>query len=109
MPEEKDMQPPPMYPVYVDAKNTRVYGIGDDPEGALWFAGSCPLLHRYWPRQGRIESFDIPEKHGGSQCLWAAGKVFVLPQVQPSMTVYHVAEGRVAQLEKPFPEANLWY
>jgi hypothetical protein len=98
-----------MYPIYVSAENTRLYGIDDDPEGALWFAGSRPLLHRYWPRQGHIESFAIPPEHGGSQCLWAAGKVFVLPQVQPRMVVYDVAAGKPAHLEKPFPDANLWY
>jgi len=98
-----------MYPIYVDAENTRLYGIDDDPEGALWFAGSRPVLHRYWPRQGRIETFEIPPEHGGSQCLWAAGKVFILPQAQPRMVVYDVGKGTSAQREKPFPEANLWY
>src|SRR5438067_10048221 len=98
-----------MYPVYVDAENTRLYGIDDDPQGALWFAGSCPLLHRYWPRQGRIESFELPPDHGGSQCLWAAGKVFVLPQTRARMVVYHIGERKSTHLEKPFPEANLWW
>jgi hypothetical protein len=98
-----------MHAVYVEAENTRLYGIDHDPEGALWFTGSRPILHRYWPRQGRIESFEIPPQHGGSQCLWAAGKVFILPQIQPRMVVYDVAAGRGRHLEKPFPEANLWY
>lgn len=103
------MQPPKMYPVYVDAENTRVYGIDHDPEGNLWFAGSRSLLHRYRPREGRIESFAIPPDHGGSQCLWAGGKVFILPQVQPRMVVFDVATTKASHLEKPFPEANLWY
>ena len=100
---------PRMYPVWVDAKNTRVYGIDDDEVGALWFTGSLPFLHRYLPESGQIDTIPIPEKHGGSQCLCAGGKVYVLPQTNEKLTVFKVAEERVYQVDKPFPEANLWY
>lgn len=100
---------PRMYPVWVDAKNTRVYGIDDDDFGALWFTGSLPFLHRYQPESGRIDTISIPEKHGGSQCLCAGGKVYVLPQTNEKLTVFEVAEERVYQVDKPFPDANLWY
>lgn len=100
---------PEMHPVWVDAENTRVYGIDDDEEGALWFTGSLSLLHRYRPETGRIETVEIPEKHGGSQCLCAGGKVYVLPQTNEKITVYDVDAERVFQVDKPFPEANLWY
>ncbi|MDE2999289.1 MAG: hypothetical protein OXU79_09465 [Gemmatimonadota bacterium] len=100
---------PKMYPVWVNEKNTRVYGIDDDDCGALWFTGSLPVLHRYYPESGRIDTIPIPEKHGGSQCLWAGGKVYVLPQTNEKLTVFEVAANRVYQVDKPFPEANLWY
>ncbi len=100
---------PELYSVWVGAKNTRVYGIDDDHEGSLWFTGSLNLLHRYWPANGDIETREIPEKHGGSQCLCAGDKVYVLPQTNEKITVCDVAEGRVYQVDKPFPEANLWY
>ncbi len=100
---------PRMYSVWVDAENTRVYGIDDDDCGALWFTGSLPALHRYLPEKGLIETFPIPEKHGGSQCLCAGGKVYVLPQTNEKLTVLDVAEERVCQVDKPFPKANLWY
>ena len=97
---------PELYSVWVEAKNTRVYGIDDDHEGSLWFTGSLNLLHRYWPANGDIETREIPEKHGGSQCLCAGDKVYVLPQTNEKITVCDVAEGRVYQVDKPFPEAN---
>src|SRR5262245_20010061 len=95
--------------VTLEARNTRLYGMDHDPEGTIWFTGSLPVLHRYRPREGQIDSFSIPERHGGSQCLWAAGKVFILPQTEPRMVVFDVASGESRYLPKPFPEANLWY
>lgn len=100
---------PRLYFITTEGRNTRVYGMDHDPQGTLWFTGSLPLLHRYWPREGRMESFPIPEGHGGSQCLWAAGHVFVLPQLEPQIVVFDVSTGRSRHIEKPFPEANLWY
>jgi hypothetical protein len=100
---------PEMYPMWVDAENTRVYGIDDDSKGSLWFTGSLNLLHRYWPGSGGIETKEIPEKHGGSPCLCAGGKVYVLPQTNEKITVYDVAVDRVYQVDKPFAEANFWY
>ncbi len=100
---------PKIYPIWVDARNTRVYGMDSDDQGTLWFTGSLPILYRYWPRTGTITSTCIPSDHGGSQSLCAGGKVYVLPQTRPRITVYHVADSRVYQVDKPFPEANLWY
>jgi hypothetical protein len=100
---------PRMYAITVEAQNTRLYGMDHDPTGALWFTGSRPLLHQYRPREGRIESFPIPDGHGGSQCLWSAGKVAILPQTQPRMLLFDAATGESRHLEKPFPDANLWY
>ncbi|MDE3258884.1 MAG: hypothetical protein OYM47_13690 [Gemmatimonadota bacterium] len=100
---------PRMYPVWVDAKNTRVYGMDVDECGALWFTGSLSVLHRYNPESGQIHTFSIPDKHGGSQCLCAGGKVYVLPQTNPMITVYDTVMERVYKIDKPFLEANLWY
>ena len=98
-----------MYPVWVDAKNTRVYGMDVDECGALWFTGSLSVLHRYNPESGQIHTFSIPDNHGGSQCLCAGGKVYVLPQTNPMITVYDTVMERVYKIDKPFLEANLWY
>ncbi len=100
---------PEMHAVWVGAENTRVYGMDDDADGAIWFTGSHPKLHRYWPQTGDIDTVPIPEDHGGSQCLCTSGKVYILPQTNAKLTVYHTEAERVEQVDKPFPEANLWY
>ena len=100
---------PKMHPVWTDAENTRVYGMDHDDAKSIWFTGSLDKLHRYWPKQGKMETIPIPGDHGGSQCLCAGGKVYVLPQLHPKITVYDVAAGRVRLLDKPFPEANIWW
>lgn len=100
---------PKMHPVWVDAENTRVYGMDHDEERSIWFTGSLAKLHRYWPKAGKMETIPIPGDHGGSQCICAGGKVYVLPQLHPKITVYDVAAGRVRLLDKPFPEANIWW
>ena len=100
---------PRMYPVWVEAENTRVYGIDADPDGDLWFTGSLPQLHRYDPVSGAIDTIAIPESHGGSQCIWCGDKIYILPQSNQSIAIYHITEERLEQVDKPFPEANLWY
>jgi hypothetical protein len=100
---------PKMYPVWVEAQNRRVFGIGDDERGTLWFSGGLPKLHRYWPRTGKIDTMSVPENKGGSQCICVAGKVYILPQTQPKITIYRVAEDEMRQVDKPFPEANIWH
>lgn len=99
---------PKMHPIWVNDENRRLFGIGDDEEGSLWFSSGLPKLLRYHPRTGAIATIPLPENHGGSQCVCVSGKVYVLPQANPRMTIYRVAEERMIQVEKPFPEANIW-
>ncbi len=99
---------PKMYPVWADAENRRLFGMDNDEEGALWFSSGIPKLHRYQPRTGEIDTIPLPEGHGGSECVCVGGKVYLLPQANPRITIYQVAEDRVVQVDKPFLEANIW-
>src|SRR5262245_54495128 len=90
-------------------RSYRLLSMSRDDDGFIWAGSIHRAVHRYDPRDGRVETIPIPFDATAASCIASGPKVYILGQSYPRLIVLDRATRRFRERVYGSPKPDVWY